>query len=902
MLTEQGLAEYIKQLKLTHKAETELRRIRQAGPSRNVSSRHGNVSGRYCRSLKMGRTRQFESHKNELAYIREMEYDKNILEYYDQPPSFKLEYKSKTGKNLAIYHTPDFFILETRAAGWVECKTKADLEKLVETQPNRFICDEKGEWRCPPGEAWAAQFGFFYRVRCSDKINWYYQRNMSLLEDYLIYENPEVPEEAKDEIVSIVSHNPGITLAQLREQLVKANIDNIFTLLVTSELIYFNLYTAALADSDKARIFRSEAIASAYIAMFETGSPQPMGPSSIRVAIGEVIIWDGVPCKIINIGETMISLLRDNNQLQHLNHASFEDLIKDGKLTTTRTTIESDPYEDELKKIWNRASPEDLEKAYYKYKAIQPLLDGLGLPEDKKESERTLFYWLEDYKVADKKYCRGFVGLLSQRYLQGNRNRRLPEVLITEMQQFIRDEYETPKQENKATVYGKFLLKCEEKNLTPPSYKTFIKAIKERPRKEQVESRKGMKAAYNLKELILELEQTTPRHGDFPFERAYIDHTPLDQELIHPITKKNLGKPWLSLLIDAYTRLILAIYLSFDAPSYRSCMMIVRECVRRYGRLPANWIVDGGKEFGSIYFEALLAMYGCNILRRPWAQPHFGSVVERIFDTTNTRFVYNVLGNTQNSKNVRQMTRATDPKRQAVWSLGNFYPHLREFCYSVYANIEHPALGQTPLEAYADSLFRSGQREHVRITYDDKFKIFTLPTTRLGEAQIEPRRGIQVNYIYYWSNFFRDDKLKNTKVLVKYDPYDISKAYAYVNNDWQECHTPDPASFRGYTEQDLMVVTQELRQQYRCHNKRFAVTQLQLAQALSKLDADENELKRIQHRENSSIIALINEDTQIQPSPPIFSLDSSSVGTQDAISQENAMADDDYSFEPCEDF
>ena len=44
--------------------------------------------------------------------------------------------------------------------------------------------------------------------------------------------------------------------------------------------------------------------------------------------------------------------------------------------------------------------------------------------------------------------------------------------------------------------------------------------------------------------------------------------------------------PWLTLLTDAYSRRMLAFYLTFDPPSYRSCMMALRECVRRFGRIP----------------------------------------------------------------------------------------------------------------------------------------------------------------------------------------------------------------------------------------------------------------------------------------------------------------------------
>lgn len=36
-------------------------------------------------------------------------------------------------------------------------------------------------------------------------------------------------------------------------------------------------------------------------------------------------------------------------------------------------------------------------------------------------------------------------------------------------------------------------------------------------------------------------------------------------------------------------------------------MMAFRLCVKRYGRLPLEIVVDHGPEFGSVYFEALLA-------------------------------------------------------------------------------------------------------------------------------------------------------------------------------------------------------------------------------------------------------------------------------------------------------
>jgi len=53
-----------------------------------------------------GVTIQFESHRVELPAIFELEYDDSVLEYYDQAPSIKLDYRSVDGKRLGVLHTP----------------------------------------------------------------------------------------------------------------------------------------------------------------------------------------------------------------------------------------------------------------------------------------------------------------------------------------------------------------------------------------------------------------------------------------------------------------------------------------------------------------------------------------------------------------------------------------------------------------------------------------------------------------------------------------------------------------------------------------------------------------------------------------------------------------------------
>ena len=167
MLTDQKFNRWCQDNAIADIDRQAIERIRSSPPSRLVSGKSGNVCGRYP-SRKMGVTIQYESHRVELPQIMFLERESDVLEYYDQPPPIKLIYEGKNDKRLGLLHTPDFFIIKSDSTGWIECKTEKELKKLEQKNPNRYYCDENGQWRCPPGERYAKELGFFYRV-CSDK-------------------------------------------------------------------------------------------------------------------------------------------------------------------------------------------------------------------------------------------------------------------------------------------------------------------------------------------------------------------------------------------------------------------------------------------------------------------------------------------------------------------------------------------------------------------------------------------------------------------------------------------------------------------------------------------------------------------------------------------------------------
>ena len=132
MLTEQDFAAWVARNWLSEVAQAAIAYIRSSGPSRRVGGGRSNVAGRYP-SKKMGVTIQFESHRVELPAIFELEHDCSVLEYYDQVPSIKLDYRSADGKRLRVMHTPDFFVIREDAAGWEQCKWHRAVAELEES-------------------------------------------------------------------------------------------------------------------------------------------------------------------------------------------------------------------------------------------------------------------------------------------------------------------------------------------------------------------------------------------------------------------------------------------------------------------------------------------------------------------------------------------------------------------------------------------------------------------------------------------------------------------------------------------------------------------------------------------------------------------------------------------------
>jgi len=153
------------------------------------------------------------------------------------------------------------------------------------------------------------------------------------------------------------------------------------------------------------------------------------------------------------------------------------------------------------------------------------------------------------------------------------------------------------------------------------------------------------------------------------------------------------------------------------------------------------------------------------------------------------------------------------------------------------------------------------------IIYDENFKIFTLPSTPKGTAKVQPSRGVKINYLYYWSidDSFIQPEIEGTDVPVRYDPFDMGTAYAYVKGQWIRCISQYYKSFQHRSEREVKLATVELRRTRQKFSKRLNLTAKERAAYLEEAEAKEAILEQRLHDLAGQDVRSIIEGRITQP-------------------------------------
>jgi putative transposase len=267
-----------------------------------------------------------------------------------------------------------------------------------------------------------------------------------------------------------------------------------------------------------------------------------------------------------------------------------------------------------------------------------------------------------------------------------------------------------------------------------------------------------------------------------PLDVMQIDHTRVDVIVVSEITRKPLGRPWITLAIDVATRVVMGTFISFDAPSVTSvCLALTHACLPKSRwlaerHIDAEWDqwgipqalhMDNAREFRSQSVRRGCDEYGIKKIFRPIARPHYGGHIERLIGTLMGR-VHLLPGTTSSNIAARG---SDDPKTTAVMTISELEAWIALEIAGRYHRKTHRAIGVSPLASWEAAVSKG---LYPKLPSDIRsFMVNFLPL----ETRILQKDGIHLFNIRYWSERLPLLAKTHETIIVRYDPRNLSRVF-----------------------------------------------------------------------------------------------------------------------------
>lgn len=193
-----------------------------------------------------------------------------------------------------------------------------------------------------------------------------------------------------------------------------------------------------------------------------------------------------------------------------------------------------------------------------------------------------------------------------------------------------------------------------------------------------------------------------------PLSLVQIDHSWTDVMVVDDHEREPIGRLWITVAIDVFSRMILGHYVSLDPPSGMSVALCVAQAIcpkEKYLRdlgVPGEWPcwgfpvtvhTDNAREFRSKALVRALSIYGCGHEYRPTQHKEYGAHIERLIGT-NSQLFKQLAGTTM--ANVKERG-SYDSKRNAAFARTEFEAYLTDWIVNFYHRRLHKGIGTSPL-------------------------------------------------------------------------------------------------------------------------------------------------------------------------------------------------------------
>lgn len=344
------------------------------------------------------------------------------------------------------------------------------------------------------------------------------------------------------------------------------------------------------------------------------------------------------------------------------------------------------------------------------------------------------------------------------------------------------------------SIYKKVKDLCRAAKLAYPTEKTIRRKITQVTERDRIARRFSEKRARENFDL---LRGEFP-HADFPLAVIQIDHTELDIIIVDETYRQPIGRPWITLAIEVFSRVVFGFSISLDAPSNLSvglCLthgILPKELWLEKIGVEGSWAswgfpktihADNAGEFRGNMLRRACEKYGITLEWRPIGKPHYGAHIERLMGTFGTE-IHELPGTTFSNAQDRK---DYDSEKEAVFTLRELEKWLTTFIVGEYHERFHEGINTTPMAKWREGILGNDEMPGTglppRILDGDTVRFDFLPAISRTIQQY----GVRLNEIHYNHDILKryvnakdekNPKLKRSFVF-KRDPRDISELYFY---------------------------------------------------------------------------------------------------------------------------
>lgn len=319
--------------------------------------------------------------------------------------------------------------------------------------------------------------------------------------------------------------------------------------------------------------------------------------------------------------------------------------------------------------------------------------------------------WLKAYLESG----RNLLVLSPASHRKGNRKRRVSVEVEEFCQQAIQEIFLTKTRGNRNDAYERALSLIAQENRTRPkehqlSYPrpSYIRSLIDRiPEIERYTARYGKQAA--MHRFRTSIGHASSEH---PLARVEVDHTYMDVVIVDE-EGQEIGRPWITLCIEHFTKCIVGFHVSFDPPSHSTVAKALKMCLmpklwlrEQYPEVKGEWpmfgimeelVTDNGLEFHGVSLESACYSLGINISYCPRKTPWWKGTVERVLGTLNRGVAARMPGRTFSSIKEKG---DQNPLKEAGVTLPTLRACIVKWIVDYYHQKTHSTLGMSPYEKW----------------------------------------------------------------------------------------------------------------------------------------------------------------------------------------------------------